>query len=394
MGPIRAVAVAVAVVLVAGTVVVVATRLVVVGTGRSVLPRGVASGIRAVRPLRIAARRTIVVATRRVAVASGLSVIVRTGRAVVVGASRAVTVGASRTIALVAAGPVIVGACGAVGLVRRASIAEGAAVVACDPVATGRTVVVRTRGALVIRPCGTVIVGAGRAVVVGPCGTVTLRARRTVVIRTCGTIIVRPCGTVTLRARRTVVIRTCGTILVRARRTVISLAGAIVAVVRADAAGLIAAGALGRVPALLLGRTLGVGTVAAVAGALAAGLSLRRLTGTPLGILVRGLLTVAGFEVLSAASGRLLVLGHGSSWVFRKANTPQTISTCGNPGRRRPGAFTDGGHERRSTHTIGPSRLTKPFFTRNHALSRADSTRVADAPERAPGRLKPKRAVR
>ena len=174
-------------------------------------------------------------------------------------------------------------------------------------VAVGGAVVttgtIRVAGAVI--PTRTVTVG--RAVI--PTRAIPIR----------GAVI--PTRTVTVRRTvvptRPVIARTAaiatGALAVIACGAVIA-ARTIVPGVGTDGAGLIATCALLRGPATL-GRRVrlcSLGAVAAVAGALAAGLSGRRRARATLAVLIRGLLAVARFEVLGcAAAGRLLALGHG-----------------------------------------------------------------------------------
>ena len=252
---------------------IVAAGAVIVRTRRAV--------VRACRPITVRtviAARAVVERPRR-AVITTRTVVERTGRAFItsdISIIRALTgpIRPARARISEVTNRAVVAAARPILAERRTGIAEGAAVVA--------------RLALATR---TVVVGAGRAVVVGTSRAV-VRARRAITV---GTLI----------AARAVV--------VRAGRAVVA-AGAISLRLRTDATGFIAAGAFLRVPALLLRRgVFGLGAEAAVARALAAGLSGRRLTRAALGILIRRLLrAVARLETLrAAAASGLLVLGHG-----------------------------------------------------------------------------------
>ena len=138
-----------------------------------------------------------------------------------------------------------------------------------------------------------------------------------------------PVAVTTLVAARTVAESPVAALVAGRTRVAIIATGG----VRTDAAGLVAAGALLRVPALLLhgsaGAVLRLRAVPAVARALGPGLAGGRLAGTALRILVGGLLrAVARFETLRAASaGGLLVLGHGESfWVVSHENSARPRS--------------------------------------------------------------------
>jgi len=194
---------------------------------------------------------------------------------------------------------------------------------------TARAVVDVTAGTVVEVAAGTVIDVAAGTIITPDILTRTARNRartartieisgvtnRTVTEVTTGTVVDVTARAVVEVTTGTVGEVTTGTVVEVTTGTAVGVAGgcrgAGAAGLGADAAGFIAAGAFLCGPALLDGRFFFGRAVAAVVGALASGLACGRLPGAALEILVRGLLRVAGVEIVRASAGGLLVLRHG-----------------------------------------------------------------------------------